>query len=233
MIKFSEKIKLRENDFDFTDHVKLSTYLDLFQSIACEHAEQNGLGFKAMFDKGIIWVITKIKLDVYKNFKVGEIITAESYPHQKGAVEYVRDYYIYDQSGALAVKGSSQWILLDYKSRRILRPSVDFIGEHVSEYAYEKRIEKIPPTDIELIGSYKTGRLDLDHNGHVNNVKYADMIFSYEKDISKPVRSFTINYQTESKEGEVIDIYTDNLGLYTGTKGGVVAFTAKVVREDF
>ena len=231
MIKYSAQIKLRESDFDYTDHLKLSTYFDFFQTAACEHANEYGIGYEATIAKGIIWVITKLKLEVFKTLKVGEIITLESYPHPKGVVEYVRDYYIYNVNGELCAKGSSQWILLDANTRKILRPCFDFTGEYTPDWAYEKRIEKVQPVEDEKLGVYTVDRLDLDHNGHVNNIRYADMVFCFEKDISNPVTFCVINFLSESMLGDSLEIYTDNQGNYTGKRGQTLSFTAKVIRE--
>ena len=233
MLKYSAQIKLRESDFDYTDHLKLSTYFDLFQTAACEHADEHGIGFEQSIAKGIIWVITKLKLEVYKNFKVGDTITLESFPHPKGVVEYVRDYYIYNVNGELCAKGCSQWILLDANTRKILRPCFDFVGEHTSVWAYEKRIEKVSPVEDEKIGEYLVDRLDLDHNGHVNNIRYADMVFCFEKDITKPVTFCVINFLSECMLGDRLEIFTDNQGSYTGKRDQTIAFTAKIIREDY
>ena len=231
MIIFREKFMLRQSDFDCNDNLKASSYLDLFQTVAAEHALRGGLGFKDMIKKNLAWVITKVRFDVRLPLSAGEVVTVETMPHPKGSVDYTRDYYIYKADGSLAVVGSSQWVLIDFVARKLVRPCVDFVGEFVNKRAYEGRLPKVNAVSDVLLGSHTIGRLDLDHNGHTNNIRYADMVLALEKDFSKPIRSFAVNFVTECYENERLDIYTDGKGSYTGKKqDGAISFTMTIER---
>ena len=49
---------------------------------------------------------------------------------------------------------------------------------------------------------------DIDRNNHMNNTRYVDMICDFLPDVeNNAVRSFTINYLTESRLGEKLVIY--------------------------
>ncbi len=232
MIYFKQKFALRQSDFDYNDNLKASSYLDLFQTVATEHATREGLGFEEMLKKNLAWVITKMRFEVFLPLVAGEIVSVETAPQPKGSVDYTRDYYIYKEDGALAVKGSSQWVLIDFTARKIVRPCVEFTGEFFPQKAYEGRLPKVNAVDDILLGSHKVVKLDLDHNGHVNNIRYADMILELEtREFSSPIRAFAVNYSKESYEGETLDIYTDGKGSYTGKKqNGEISFTMTIER---
>ena len=40
MLSYTERYKLRQSDFDCYDNMRVSSYLDIFQTIAAIHAEQ-------------------------------------------------------------------------------------------------------------------------------------------------------------------------------------------------
>ena len=94
-----------------------------------------GMGFEEMKQNNIAWVVTKIKFDCFVKLYPGMTITAETYPHPKGIVDYTRDFYLYDENGTLAAKGTSQWVHIDFKERKIVKPSVDFDGQFTDKYA--------------------------------------------------------------------------------------------------
>lgn len=48
--------------------------------------------------------------------------------------------------------------------------------------------------------------MDLDHNGHVNNIKYATFIENVLK-LEHQIKAFEITYVKEAKMGEEINIY--------------------------
>jgi acyl-ACP thioesterase len=134
---------------------------------------RGGLGFDEMLKKNLAWVITKMRFEVYQSFAPSEVVTVETAPHPKGSVDYTRDYYIYKEDGSLAVKGSSQWVLIDFTARKIVRPCVDFVGEFTDKRAFEGRLPKVIAVDSIYLGSHTVNRIDLDHNGHTNNIRYA------------------------------------------------------------
>ena len=235
MLIYNERFKLRESDFDEFDNLKPSAFLDFFQSVASTHATLKGMGFDDMIKKNIAWVLTKVKLDAYKRVKAKDTIIVETIPRPKGLIDYTRDYYIYDEENELIAKGSSQWVHIDFTTRKLLRPTIDFTEELSPRDAYETRkIERVPAVDTYEIGKYVTTRNDTDHNGHVNNLRYADMVLAFEKKNPAPVRSFIINFSVESHENETLTIYSDGDTLFTGKKqDGTVSFTAKLIRANY
>lgn len=46
MLSYSEQYKIRTSELDYRDNMRLSAYLDLFQTIAGKHAELLGLGYE-------------------------------------------------------------------------------------------------------------------------------------------------------------------------------------------
>ena len=144
MLTYSEQYKIRTSDLDYRDDMRLSAYLDLFQTIAGKHADLLGLGYEQMLKKGIAWVITKVKFDCLLPLKSDETVTVVTEPHEKGLMDFTRDYYVYNERGELAAKGTSQWVHIDFVSRRLVEPQADFEGKFTTRSAYPKRrIERV------------------------------------------------------------------------------------------
>lgn len=235
MLIYNCEFILRQSDFDCNDNIKPSAILDLFQSVAADHATQLGFGFDPMKEKGLAWVIVKTKFDILKPLKASERIKVETLPHPKGLVDYTRDYFIYGEEGSLAVIGTSQWVLIDFATRKIARATTDFNGEFVNKFAYEdKRIEKVAPFNGDSAYTHAVSVVDLDHNGHVNNIRYADMMLCADgKRDDSSVKSFVINFSNEAKWGDTIEVCVkeeNGVTFYSGNLGSVNCFTAKVTR---
>ena len=204
MLTYSEQYKIRTSDLDYRDDMRLSAYLDLFQTIAGKHADLLGLGYEQMLKKGIAWVITKVKFDCLLPLKSDETVTVVTEPHEKGLMDFTRDYYVYNEC---------------------------FEGEFTTRSAYPKRhIERVAAVGEAPTYVHEIVRTDLDHNGHTNNIRYADMIFNAVELPGLPKRVI-VNYHSESKLGDKVEIaYCRDGGEYvfTGRKNGETCFTAKL-----
>ena len=229
MLIFSEKFRLTQADFYADKGLRLSSVLDFFQTVANEHADSLGVGFDDLIKKNTTWVLARIKFTILKDLKSNNVITVETFPHPKGIAGYERDYMIYDDKGELAVKGSSLWVLIDFTTRKILRPFFDYEGEFVNKRAYENKIERIAPiSSIPTYSSLVTEN-DIDRNGHMNNIKYADLMTATA--FPKKRETVTINFLSETKKGETVQVSaeeSENGVLYTGKIDDVIKFTGKI-----
>ena len=209
MLSYENEFTLLESDFDLNDNMKLSSYLDLFQTVAGDHAKQMGIGFNDTRKRGLAWVITKVKLTVLAPLHASQKIKVVTMPLPKGALDYIRDYYIYDEKGECVAIGSSQWVLIDYNSRRISRAVIDYNGECTTVSAYENpKIEKIASiTDGEKAYSHSVTPIDIDHNGHLNNIRYADMTLCANPSEKRPIKSAIVNFISECRLGETVDVF--------------------------
>lgn len=233
LLVHEKEFTLRESDFDCFDNLKASAVLDLFQTVASEHVTQNGGGFADMLARNLAWVVTKIRFEVFAPLHASEKVTVKTVPHAKQLIEYTRDYYVIDKNGKTVIKGTSQWVLIDFTTRRVARTDFDFDGEFSDEYAYpNERIGKVPAVSSPELCRYDVKRADLDHNRHVNNVRYLDMVFDAEPDPSLPARSVLINYVEEVRDGETITVCGAD-GIYTGFADGKPRFSAEITRAPY
>lgn len=232
MKAYSEILKLRTNDFDHSDTIKPSTLLDIFQDIAGVHAMQFGFGFKETVKKGYYWVLIRNYYEIFGKVEPLTDVRLETWPHKKGKVDFDREYVLYDSNDNVLVRGISKWILIDINTRRVARASSVSFAEEESEANYYPDVLKleIPSLEnFEKVFTYKVLKGDMDHNGHMNNSKYANIIYEVMDDIN--MKSFMIEYIHEVCKDDIIELYEykeNNIIYYAGLSNGKKIFTAKI-----
>ena len=164
-----------------------------------------------------------------------EKVIVKTWPHPQGKGDYDRDYAIYSVDGDLIVKGSSKWCIINYVTRRLAFGSkVEYpTGEDFCPIVnYQDGLKKIPDfsTDGAKVFNGFAGDSALDHNGHVNNVKYSDFILDAISLKNEKVTSFEINYLNELSLGEysVVHVKDGDNRLIKGFSGEKESFRAVV-----
>lgn len=207
--KFEKIYSLRGSDFDRNLRIKPSSVLDLFQDVAGLHAEELGVGFNSMLQRNMLWVIIREKYAVVKAPHMYQTVKVTTWPKEPKRIDFVRNYQITDLDGNVLINGSSQWAVIDSTTRKLTRASnvydniESFCEDDVfplSRAAFAQNTEKAY--------SVKTGYTDLDSNGHVNNIRYADYIVN-ALDEHNEIRSFQIDFHKEIMLGDEIDLFVD------------------------
>ena len=232
---YQENIFITSNDVDNHYDLKISSLFKYLQQVSTNHAEKIGLGKKDTVDKGMFWVITRMKVIIYKMPKMLETIKVTTHPGNILMFVFPRFYEVYSEEGELLVAASSSWALLDIDTHKaIMKPNVDY-----SLYVEEKLDEdislpeKVSFDNLEKIEERKVRYSDIDLNGHLNNTKYIEYIVDTH-DINfyqnKHIKEIVINYEREIKDGDIVTIYSDHQEEETivGDVEGKHSFIAKV-----
>lgn len=217
---FKKKYTVEVNDIDFRRNLKLSSLFVYLQDMATSHAYKIGVGRDALQAKyGIIWVLNRALVEIMRHPKFKEEITIETWPEQPDKVQFNRNFLVYDKDGNVIAKAFSQWVVIDYKTRRLRRSSI--IEEEFPKVDRERPFtlseDKIKPIgDLNLSYKKTIGYSDIDINEHLNNAKYIDYImdcFSFEIHKKHIIKSIQIDYMHEALPGETIKLYTDTAGV--------------------
>ncbi len=220
MISSEKTYTLRVNDYDMYDRLRPSAILDIFQDVAGINADKLGCGYENLKRQGLIWVLLRTKFDVLDYPELYANVVAKTWPHKPGLADFDRDYQIFDTEGKLLVKGTSKWCVCNYISRKILLKKFDMYNckddEFVLDPTYPEGIKKVPAMSPEEYHETYVARSefnDLDHNGHVNNTKYADYVtnaLSLPKD--DKITHFEIDYVHEMSRGKEFEMRLNNDG---------------------
>ena len=194
--------------------------LKILQDVAWIHGGHLGHGFDAMLSRGWIWVLARQKLVVSGWPEWGDSVDVRTWVRPFNGLLALRDYEIWTGERKLGESAAS-WLVLDADTRRPLRLSA-------GEGAFATRAEgglglnpaKIAATeDLRPLAQFKVQTSDLDVNGHVNNVRYAQWILDAAPASAHraySVREYEVNFLAESRVGDHVTIEWD------GASGGSI-----------
>lgn len=200
---FSQEFQLRTSDFDCRGQIKPSAVLDLFQEVAGAHAIELGVGFDDLLKKELIWVIVKVKFRIENDIHEHQKVIVKTWPLPAGRVTLQREYLIEDENGKTLVKGTSEWVTVHSEKRRIVPPTNVYpLEEYCEDRMFEEKLAKVSDfTEPEIASEVIPQFCDLDRNGHVNNIRYADYVLNALKPKQEKIREFQIDFHREIMSG--------------------------------
>lgn len=195
------KYRLRISDFDRYLKVMPSAVLDLFSDVATIHANQLGMGLEDMRRKGLMWAVVRTKYEIVKQPEVHQEVIIATWPHTLGRMTFLRDYAIKSLEGETLVKGTSEWVVMDFVERKFANARDAYDGDDAfcEERMFEGKLRKIrdfePVDEGQVIVPAWT---DVDINMHVNNAKYTNFALGVLKpEAGEEIRSLQIDFRKE------------------------------------
>ena len=232
IMRYKTKITLYNSCFDMNDKISAKAVLNIFQDVASIHAEEIGVGYESMLNRNLYWVLSRIKFDILKQPQINQTVIVETWPHEKGRVDFDRDMKISSEDGEVLIIATSKWCVIDTKTRMLKRTDdVEYIGEVFEAVNYEDKFGKIiiPQKEMQQIYIHKVKFCDLDHNKHMNNTNYANLVLNVVN--NKNISHFEINFINECRQGEEIKVSLTTDGgseIVVGENNGRIAFIALV-----
>ena len=174
---------MQTKDVDFNDMIRPTAILDIFQDAAGLHAKDLGVGYEMLKQKNYAWVVLYQKFEIMRKLPYLDTVLIHTWPKPKNRLEFAREYLITDKKEEPLVKGISNWVVIDLNSRGLIRSdSIMFDGEYVEYTNYPERCKRKLSLDSSLIETYFDYIVsldDIDHNGHMNNARYLNILQNY------------------------------------------------------
>ena len=175
-VKCSREIELRAmpSMCDENSLMSIPAILDMFQDVAGIHADSVGIGALELEEKGLLWIVSKIRLRIFRRPLVQEKLDAVTWIQPADRATCERDWSI-SKDGEMQAYVRSIWAAL---RRDNGRPA------HMADFYPDSDFSIAPPDDepftrmgknfdgAELLGEYKIRSVDIDRGGHMNNVNY-------------------------------------------------------------
>jgi acyl-ACP thioesterase len=242
---YEEQRNITYYDIDCRGKMKLSALLRMVHVAADVNATHLGAGYAQLSTLGIAFFLQRFGLRVLGMPQYGEAVRLCTWPAAIDRGVFIRKGAMYGANGEKCMEWASQWVLVDVKARKLLRPSalpvaLTGIGNQGVELTAEKNDPPLLAGDGDILYTYPhTVRYaDVDTNGHMNNAVYGDVIGNAVyaanpmKDAPPPEwTGLHINYLAETRLGDDIAVtaYWENgAALVVGEVEARRAFTARV-----
>ncbi|KAI3455063.1 hypothetical protein Pfo_011726 [Paulownia fortunei] len=168
----------------------METLMNLLQETALNHVASAGVagnGFGAtreMSIRKLIWVVTRIHVQVEKYSSWGDVVEIDTWVDAAGKNGMRRDWIIRDyNTQKIITRATSTWVIMNRETRRLSKIPDEVKNEVQPFYLNRAAIarentdsEKIEKLTDETAERIRTGLAprwsDMDANQHVNNVKY-------------------------------------------------------------
>ncbi|KAJ1288275.1 hypothetical protein BS78_02G078300 [Paspalum vaginatum] len=212
----------------------METLMNLLQETALNHVMCSGLagdGFGAtrqMSLRKLIWVVTRINIQVDKYSRWGDVVEIDTWVASSGKNGMRRDWIIRDRNTKnMIARGTSNWVMMNRETRRLskipeevrqevlpfyLDRSIIIAADADATAGGARKIEKLTDSTAEHIRSGLAPRWsDMDVNQHVNNVKYIGWILeSVPLDVLEDyhLTSITLDYRRECRQSQLLESLT-------------------------
>lgn len=238
--------RIQALDADHVSLAKVSALCNYFQESAGHHAEHLGVGSAILFNKGLVWVLARLRIQIEAYPTWGEEILLETWPAGIDGLFAMRNFAILRSNNLKIVKGTSAWLVLDKETRRPFRglPSLlNNIPENPLSSLATFEIPRLKPArELTKTGTLTAQYSDLDANGHVNNNRYIEWLsnaFDAQWYQAKRIQDLTIYFMSEIHAGDILNIFKTPTGKdiwriegHSGQNNEVV-FTSQATFADY
>ena len=188
--------------------------MDLAQEAAGLHAVELGFGYEELIKNNTAWILSRVNIKFVDTPMWRDDITLTTWHKGANRLFFLRDFIMNDKDGKERVKATTSWLVLNLETRRLVRdPMLMEDGTVCTENVIETPADKVQmPKDIpaELVMEHVVAYSDVDMNNHTNNAMYMQWAMDavdYEIASTKAVKEVTINFNRETKAGDVVAIY--------------------------
>ena len=181
---------------------------------AVEDYYQRGMGYQVLKDNNFAILVSRVSLRIHSHPKANQPFRVKTWEEAPAGLQLTRRYELFDMNDKHLLSGSSTWVLVNLKNRRIMRPS-DFTLREAPTFTTEfcgLPCGKITAKENMTVVDERTIHFsDIDANGHMSNARYGAYIMDclplefQQKDI----KDFRINYAHEAKEGDRLQLLAD------------------------
>lgn len=203
---WTEPFRVRATEVGPDERATVLSLADLFQEAAGEHALATD---RESFDLGAgrrgTWVLSRIRLQFDRRPALREAVTVETWPSAYDGIRVHRDFLLRGEGGAVDVRATSVWFVIDVARRRPVRlpPSMHTFGPPDHDRALTLTAPPEAPDEVEAERRFSVRYADLDRVGHANNVRFLEWALEAPGG-ADGLHEVDVLYQAEAVLGDTI-----------------------------
>ena len=208
---FSLNYTTRWHDTDANRTVRPTQILVFMQEASNHHIKALGHDLDKLRDEqGLAFLLSKIRLALYKPLYAFEEITVETWTTPSRGFSFNRFFRIKRGDEVIAAADTT-WALISLKTGELCKVDLfdfNFKHEEPIDIGLPARF-RVPKQELlELVGKRKIVYSDLDYNMHMNNTRYADMLCDFMPyDKISQIKGISLSYLHEAAFGNTVKIY--------------------------
>lgn len=173
---FFDSFKIKATDTDRLRRIKVPYLLGGMQEAAWANATKLGFSTYDMLKENITWVVNRMYVEFVELPTYPQTLSIETWPSDLDKYFAYRDFRVFDENKKLMVRATSNWLVLDVNTRKLIT-----IPEHIREARFSVdrgAMDKIrgkcvyDETKTQTEYPIHVSWFDLDVNNHVNNTNY-------------------------------------------------------------
>lgn len=208
---FTSKNEIDTYSCDSNEIIKASGILQICQECGRKQMAFQGPSYGELMEKGMAMMISRLDMVAYEEIRLGDVVDLETWPCESSRATFLRMYQV-KRCDKVIAEISSQWVLVDFQSKKILKVSdVDFSNYYMGEYHDVIGDKFRVPKDVQFeeVGTKEIMYSDLDSNRHMNNTYYLDVVSNYVPELCEGthrVSAARIHFAKEASFGEVLTV---------------------------
>ena len=216
--------------------LKPSGFMDMAQEIAYWAADAMGFGYDSLHIHHAAWVMTRLHIQFLRPVRWRDDVTLFTWHKAYSGISFFRDFLMQDAAGRTAIAATSSWVIIDVRSRRMIKPEevLQLVQVEQPDHAIAEPAPKIIlPKEMEQAGVHRVLSTEIDINGHTNNACYVVWALGcLPAEVSiQSVKELYVNFNKETTEGECVCLYRhriDHVWYVEGRLDGKPCFSVKL-----
>lgn len=202
---------------DFLGRISWGVLGNLLLRISEIHATANGFGYEGLTKAHKAWVLSRMTIMMNHRPKTYEVFELATWVINSFRQFSTRNYSLKNASGDFIGYGTSTWAMIDTETRtacNIAQFDTEGIFEQgtIPEAVPIAEPERMRIKATEPLMSYTTAYSDLDINGHVNSIRYLQLLlnlFPKEQYQESDLKRIDLAYIKESYSGDTLHFYLE------------------------
>lgn len=243
MKSYTEKFSVKSYETDLKKRMRPFAFMNHAQNAAEKHADMLNFGYDNLIKESAVWVLSRFAVKFISSPDWKDEVNFETWHKGTDRLFGIRDFKMTSANGEVLALATSLWLIINADTRKILRVDKvlgeDYPGTDKRDALSENAEKLTMPAEAELCRTITVSYSDIDINEHTNNAKYvewANDCVDIEILNQYHVKEMTINFNSESRIGEKIDLYRhterDEKGLTVfveGKRGETSVFAVRFI----